>query len=43
MVKITLDDRLLAAYLFYGSILMLKTWVMSLLTSRHRLVNKVRP
>ena len=43
MVKITLDDRLLAAYLFYGSILMLKTWIMSLLTSRHRLVNKVRP
>lgn len=43
MGTITLDDRLLAAYLFYGSILLMKAWVMSLWTSRHRLVNKVRP
>ncbi|XP_020631106.1 microsomal glutathione S-transferase 1-like [Orbicella faveolata] len=43
MVTLTLDDRLLAAYLFYGSILMLKTWVMSLLTSRHRIMNKALP
>ena len=37
----TVDDRLLAAYVFYGSILMLKTSLMSLLTARHRIKNKV--
>lgn len=42
MVTLKLDDRLLAAYLFYGSILMLKTWAMSFFTARHRLQNKVR-
>jgi len=43
MVTLTLDDRFLAAYLFYGSILMLKTWAMSFLTARHRIKNKVLP
>jgi len=43
MVSLKLDDRLLAAYLFYGSILLLKTWAMSFLTARHRIKNKVRP
>ncbi len=41
MVTLNLDDRLLSAYIFYGSILMLKTWAMSFLTARHRLKNKV--
>ncbi|KAJ7361827.1 Microsomal glutathione S-transferase 1 [Desmophyllum pertusum] len=43
MVTLTLDDRLLAAYLFYGSILMLKTWAMSFFTARHRIQNKALP
>ena len=41
MVTLTVDDRLLAAYVFYGSILMLKTSLMSFLTARHRIKNKV--
>lgn len=41
MVTLNLDDRLLAAYIFYGSILMLKMWAMSFLTARHRIKNKV--
>ena len=41
MVKLTVDDHLLAAYLFYGSILMLKTWAMSFFTARHRIKNQV--
>ena len=36
MVALSLDDRLLAAYIFYGVILMLKTALMSLLTGRQR-------
>ncbi|KAL9962956.1 hypothetical protein ACROYT_G032114 [Oculina patagonica] len=43
MVTLNLDDRLLSAYIFYGSILMLKTWAMSFLTARHRLKNKALP
>lgn len=41
MVPLSVDDRFLSAYLFYGSLLMLKTWVMSFLTARHRIQNKV--
>ena len=41
MVTLTLNDRLLAAYIFYGSILMLKTFLMSILTERQRYKNKV--
>ena len=31
MVTLSVDDHFLSAYLFYGAILMLKTWVMSFL------------
>ena len=41
MVALNLDDRLLAAYIFYGSILVLKTFLMSFLTARQRIKNKV--
>ena len=41
MVTISVDDRLLAAYLFYGGILLLKMLLMSLITSFYRLKNKV--
>ena len=41
MVTITVDDRLLAAYLFYGGILLLKMLLMSLITTFYRLKNKV--
>ena len=41
MVTISDDDRLLAAYLFYGGILLLKMLLMSLITSFYRLKNKV--
>jgi len=43
MVALNLDDRLLAAYIFYGSILVLKTFLMSFLTARQRIKNKVFP
>ena len=43
MVALNGDDRLLAAYIFYGSILVLKTLLMSPLTARQRIKNKVRP
>lgn len=42
MVTLSVDDHFLSAYLFYGAILMLKTWVMSFVTARHRIANKVR-
>ena len=42
MITLKMDDRFLAAYLFCGAMVMLKTWVMSFLTSRHRIGNKVR-
>lgn len=41
MVTISVDDRLLAAYLFYGGILLLKMLLMSLITTFYRLQNKV--
>ena len=41
MVTISIDDRLLAAYLFYGGILLLKMLLMSLITTFYRLKNKV--
>lgn len=41
MVTISVDDRLLAAYLFYGGILLLKMLLMSLITTFYRLKNKV--
>lgn len=41
MVTISVDDRLLAAYLFYGGILPLKMLLMSLITTFYRLKNKV--
>ena len=40
MVTISVDDRLLAAYLFYGGILLLKILLMSLITTFYRLKNK---
>ncbi|XP_027041694.1 microsomal glutathione S-transferase 1-like isoform X3 [Pocillopora damicornis] len=43
MITLKMDDRFLAAYLFYGAMVMLKTWVMSFLTSRHRIGNKALP
>lgn len=41
MVTTSVDDRLLAAYLFYGGILLLKMLLMSLITTFYRLKNKV--
>ena len=41
MVTISVDDRLLAAYLFYGGILLLKMLSMSLITAFYRIKNKV--
>ena len=41
MVTFSLDDRLLAAYLFYGAILLLKMLLMSFITAFHRIKNKV--
>ena len=41
MVALNLDDRLLATYIFYGSILVLKTFLMSFLTGKQRIKNKV--
>nr|XP_058944721.1 microsomal glutathione S-transferase 1-like [Pocillopora verrucosa] len=43
MVTLSVDDHFLSAYLFYGAILMLKTWVMSFVTARHRIANKAFP
>ncbi|XP_078384049.1 microsomal glutathione S-transferase 1-like [Oculina patagonica] len=43
MVTLTIDDRLLSAYIFYGGILLLKTWAMSFFTARHRIKNKALP
>ena len=40
MVTTSVDDRLLAAYLFYGGILLLKMLLMSLITTFYRLKNK---
>ena len=42
MVTLSIDDHFLSVYLFYGAILLLKTWIMSFLTARHRIANKVR-
>ena len=39
-MTLTLNDRLLAVYIFYGSILMLKTFLISILTERQRYKNK---
>ena len=41
MVTLKVDNRLLAAYLFYGGILLLKMLLMSLITTFYRLKNKV--
>ena len=41
MVTLKVDSRLLAAYLFYGGILLLKMLLMSLITTFYRLKNKV--
>ena len=41
MVTISVNDRLLAAYLFYGGILLLKMLSMSLITAFYRIKNKV--
>ena len=41
MVTISVDDRLLAAYLFYSGILLLKMLSMSLITAFYRIKNKV--
>lgn len=41
MATLTLDSRLLAAYVFYGSIVLLKTFMMSFITAVHRIKNKV--
>jgi len=43
MATLTLDSRLLAAYVFYGSILLLKTFMMSFITAVHRIKNKALP
>lgn len=43
MVTFSLDDRLLAAYLFYGAILLLKMLLMSFITAFHRIKNKAFP
>ena len=41
MVMLKLDDDLLSAFIFYGCLLGMKTAIMSFLTARHRLKNKV--
>ncbi|XP_068737464.1 microsomal glutathione S-transferase 1-like [Montipora capricornis] len=43
MVTLTVDERLFAAYIFYGGILVLKTFFMSFLTGRQRMKNHVPP
>ncbi|XP_073250932.1 microsomal glutathione S-transferase 1-like [Porites lutea] len=43
MVTISVDDRLLGAYLFYGGILLLKMLSMSLITAFYRIKNKALP
>ena len=41
MLTLTVDERLFYAFIFYGSILLLKTFFMALLISRQRLKNGV--
>ncbi|XP_074608473.1 microsomal glutathione S-transferase 1-like [Acropora palmata] len=43
MLTLTVDERLFYAFIFYGSILLLKTFFMALLISRQRLKNGVLP
>ncbi len=38
--KMTVDDELLSAFVFYGALLVLKMLAMSPLTARHRIKNK---
>jgi len=41
MLNLKVDDQLFAAYIFYAGILIFKTSMMSFLTARQRMKNRV--
>lgn len=43
MINLKVDDQLFAAYIFYAGILIFKTFMMSFLTARQRMKNRVLP